>query len=754
MKTISRKIRPVVFGIRFKFSIIMIAGMTFVSILLGFALYNQHVRKINESMKRLSGTVLKGAEDPAAQYLRLRDTLISDDSSPAQKYGARVGLRDSLKKMNTYFKSVIGKERILDIAFIIDIDWDDQEFDFESRNRIQYLYKTQYLYFDQMTGLLFAVRGNRKVFNFTWRDGRYDQQLSPTIFRHFMTNMETELYLGRIEHVQKDEKDYVITGIPLFDNPYHSRLYEFFLDFASTPIDRHAEHHTISYNKYTGWCSRSPVDTSDLTYRELVSKHIETGDQFRTIFIEKIIDSEMNLDYEIGMDTSRKKLLLYQFLLRNYSTARLTPEKRSELRKDFINYLNEKGDTVLLSEFRLHFYKLLKNYGIPPVKLSERPGVWRKFYYYLKHYNMDTRVPEETRELAMITFREDLAGVLGLFLQRTEFSAEMAENRKEIIDLILSILIRAFFIALFFPTLIIRKISRLAEGALEIGRGKLDKKIELKGSDELGRLADIFNIMTHNLKKAQDEMLIKQRMENELITARQIQAALLPEELPVIPGIQFGAYYAAQTESGGDYYDFINLGDNSFGIAIADVSGHGVGSGLVMAMTRTLLHTYCEKTKNTKKIFEQINTYLKKNTASGYFVTMFYGILDLGSLKLTCSSAGHNPGIVLRNGQLMEIPAGGIALGAASTDLFLKHSEIREIKLNRGDYFIQYTDGIDEAMNSDEEEYGLERFHSVLVNNYGKTPVELVSAVIDDVNRFTKKIPQHDDITLIAFRVA
>ncbi len=753
MKASSRKIRPVVFGIRFKFSVIMIAGMTFVSGLIGFALYNQHIRKINDSMKRLSGTVLKGASDPAAQYLRNKDTLISKNSSAARKYAARTGLRKSLKKMNTYFASVIGKEKILDIAFIIDIDWNDPEFDYGSRNKIQYLYKTQYAYFDQRTGRLFTVRGNRRVFNFTWRDGRYDDQLSPTIYKHHMEHIVTDLYLGRKEHVQKGEKDYVITGMPIFDRPYDRRLYWYFLDFSSSQLNRHADHYTIAYNKNNGYCSRTPVDISQLSYRDLVIHHIETDKKFRTIFTERIIDSEMHLDYKIVMDSERKKSLLYRFLVRNYKTVYLPASKRQELRQDFISFLDEKGDTILLSDFRLFFYKLLKQYSIPPKKFSDRPLVWKNFYYYLKYYNIDRRITKTTEDLALISYRKDLAGILGLFLQRKEFSAEMAENKKEIINLIISILIRAFFIALFFPTLIIRKISALSEGALTIGKGRLDKKIELKGSDELGRLADIFNIMTRNLKKAQEEMLIKQRMENELITAQQIQEALLPETLPDIPGIQCAAYYAAQTESGGDYYDFIELDDNSYGITIADVSGHGVGSGLVMAMTRTLLHTYCRKTKNTKKIFEQINSYLKSNTSSNYFVTMFYGILDVKTLKLTYSSAGHNPGIILRKGQLIEVPAGGIALGAASTELFLNHCEIKEVKLNRGDYFIQYTDGIDEAMNSEGEEYGPERFHAVLVKNQGKTPDKLISAVIEDVNTFTRKIPQHDDITLIAIRV-
>ena len=217
----------------------------------------------------------------------------------------------------------------------------------------------------------------------------------------------------------------------------------------------------------------------------------------------------------------------------------------------------------------------------------------------------------------------------------------------------ISILLRAIFLALLFPTFIIRSITRLADGTLAIGKGDFEEENRyIAGSDEIGRLADIFNIMTGNLKKAQEMKIEKMRMERELITAQQIQTALLPETLPHIKGMDFAAYYAAQTESGGDYYDFIDLGAGQLGITIADVSGHGVGSGLVMAMTRTLLHTYSQKILNTKKIFEIINDYLKKNTASNYFVTMFYGILNTETLKLTYSSAGHCQPLLIRDGKI------------------------------------------------------------------------------------------------------
>jgi sigma-B regulation protein RsbU (phosphoserine phosphatase) len=195
------------------------------------------------------------------------------------------------------------------------------------------------------------------------------------------------------------------------------------------------------------------------------------------------------------------------------------------------------------------------------------------------------------------------------------------------------------------------------------------------------------------------------------------------------------------------------LGDGKLGIAIADVSGHGVGSGLVMAMTRTLLHIYCMKSTNTKKIFELINEYLKNNTASNYFVTMFYGILDMRSHLLTYSSAGHSPAMILRKGAIIDLPAGGVALGAASPEIFSRHADIMEFRLQPGDYFIQYTDGVDESMDSRGNEYGIDRFKKALLQGAGKTPVKMIDGVIADIRAFTGATSQHDDITMIICKI-
>ena len=421
------------------------------------------------------------------------------------------------------------------------------------------------------------------------------------------------------------------------------------------------------------------------------------------------------------MKSGNNKKILINFLLGKYNSAHLKPAQFRALINEFISMIDKDlhKDFISLTHIQSIWQYMQKKYAIPMQPKTANSKIWQECYYRLTQYSVPVSADESLDELALISFRKDLAGVLGLFLYRTKYFPEMIKSENEIINLMISILLRAIFLALLFPTFIIRSIRKLADGAVEIGKGNLDKNIEITGSDEIGRLADIFNVMTANLKNAESMKIEKIRMERELLTAQQIQAALLPEKL-VIKGMEFGAYYSAQTESGGDYYDFIELGGGQLGITIADVSGHGVGSRLVMAMTRTLLHTYCTKTLNTKKIVEIINEYLKKNTASNYFVTMFYGILNLDTFKLTYSSAGHCQPILVRNGTIRQMPAGGTALGVIAGDMFSKTIDVKEAQLQKGDYFVQYTDGVDEAMDAGSNEFGHDRFQKALLRNDGK----------------------------------
>ncbi|MCU0846450.1 MAG: SpoIIE family protein phosphatase [Spirochaetes bacterium] len=748
-----RQVRQIRFGIRFKFTLILIAAITFVTAIISFAVFNQNENKIKAAMLRMAAITLKGSSESVENYLQSSNALKTAETKKltAQQKTALINLKnESYKSMTKYFPSVIGKDRILDIPFLIEIDWTDINAGWDRSDQ------AFYWYFDRTTGQLFAEKGRR---------GRDDPLLKPSVLYHYMNNLDFTNHLlmtdilGKKEYeylVKNLERDYIIAGMPFFKKKDSLSLYESYQKFSKSSITSSPVRliYVVRLKKYI----LQSIDGKNYSLQDYISLNKVNRKDFKKQFIERILDNGFELDYLIRPGSIEKARIIYPFMINSFNSSHLNARQKTELYKEFTENLtatmNKSGSMqISLSEIKNIWGKIAVKYGLYPARGTDIRTFWKSFYDYISRnkFEIDTRFTLD--QLAFISYKKDLAGILGIFLRRDYFFTEMEASRHEIINLIISVLIRALFIALFFPTFLIRSISNLADVALEIGKGNLDKKIEIKGSDELGRLADIFNIMTINLKKAQDQMLEKQRMENELKTAQEIQETLLPKEFPKMPRLDFAAYYSAQTESGGDYYDFIPLGGNSIGLAIADVSGHGVGSGLVMAMTRTLLHTYCDKTNNPKKIMEIMNEYLKENTASNYFVTMFYGVLDLDNLSLKYTSAGHNPALVIRNKKLIELTAGGIALGAVSNSVFSGLAETREIKLNPGDYLIQYTDGVDEAMDSSDNEYGLERFHQALITGCGKTPETMINGVVDSLNDFTGKIPQHDDITLFAIRI-
>ncbi|MCP4137902.1 MAG: SpoIIE family protein phosphatase [bacterium] len=738
-----KKIRKVRFGIRFKFSVIMMAGIFFASVLIALAVFKQHERKIKSSMLKQGAIVLKGAVDPSEKYLKIRHFLNSEEAkelSPEQRNAKYKSLQESFKGITGYFSSLGKKVDILDIAFLIDTHWGG-------------LNKPEYIYFERYHN---AVKARYKN----------DSRLSPSIYSHYKKSIDTN---ASYHTVDENEKTFVLVGMPIFQKKTDVRLYEYYTEFKNTSLSSlnaaMSDYYTIQFNRYNKkyWWKKNKNKNKKkksakvrLTLQDYLAAKDKNQKTFKQIFLTRLIDQGKNLDYEIILDTEKKQKTLYYYTIPKLDITHLKKEQLQNLLKEFVKRTGKEisGNRLPIKKLKKIVTRLQKKYGIAWKPKKEMKELWYNFYTaVLRNKKIEITAAKSLEELALASYQQDLAGILGLFLHRHKFFAKVEDDRSEIINLIISILLRCMVIALFLPTFLIRSISTLADGAFEIGKGNLDKKIELKGTDEIGRLADIFNAMTGNLKKAQSEMLIKQRMEEELKTAEQIQATLLPEQLPEVKGIEFGAFYSAQTESGGDYYDVIDLGNKSLGITVADVSGHGVGSGLVMAMTRTLLHTYCKKTANSKKILEIINDYLYENTASNYFVTMFYGVLNLATLKLNYTSAGHNQGILLRKNNLKELPGGGIALGAASNATFTPLADIKELQLQKGDYFIQATDGIDEAMDADNNEFGLERFHKALMENYGKSSQEMVDGVIKKVNKFTGKTPQHDDVTIIILRV-
>jgi len=275
-------------------------------------------------------------------------------------------------------------------------------------------------------------------------------------------------------------------------------------------------------------------------------------------------------------------------------------------------------------------------------------------------------------------------------------------------------------------------------------------QVDVSSHDEMGVLARSFNAMTLSLRRAQDELVEKQLLKQELNIAQEIQQGLLPKKIPVVPGYELAAFYAPAKEVGGDLYDFLRIDDARLGLVVADVSGKSVPGSLGMTMARSVLRAQALSGRGVGETLHKTNEVIQPDIRRGMFVTMFYAVLNASENTLTCANAGHNAAFLARGGKVLEIAPEGIALGLVPAHQFYVDELV--VGLEAGDLLALYTDGVTEAMNAANEEYGDDRFKAALARAAGLPLERALQALLDDVKAFVAGAPPHDDITLVLLR--
>jgi len=267
----------------------------------------------------------------------------------------------------------------------------------------------------------------------------------------------------------------------------------------------------------------------------------------------------------------------------------------------------------------------------------------------------------------------------------------------------------------------------------------------------VGAFADYAAVTMENAKliKASIE---KERMENELEVARNIQSRLLPSENPSCPNLDVDALFVPAFEVGGDYYDYFQLSENKLGFVIADVSGKGVVASYVMAEVKGIFESLARVIENPRELLIATNDILKESLSRNSFVTAIYGVIDKKNGILNFARAGHMPLIVCSEGNVKNYLPKGIGLGLDFGNNFNSNIENMEIKLNNNDIILLYTDGVTESRNAADDEYGFERFKSVIEANCDNSLSEITRNIFQESSLFSKEKQQHDDITLVLFR--
>jgi len=235
----------------------------------------------------------------------------------------------------------------------------------------------------------------------------------------------------------------------------------------------------------------------------------------------------------------------------------------------------------------------------------------------------------------------------------------------------------------------------------------------------------------------------------ELIQARKIQMGMLPQSVPKISGFQIAAHSSPAVAVGGDFYDFIQLGDNKMGIVIGDAVGHGIAAALLMTMTLTDFRSMAPRYVSAAEVLNSVNRRLMQCMQTRAFVTSIYAVLDRTSNRLTCAMAGMQPLLIkAKSGECISIEPSDLPLGASRKIQYQSSS----VQMEMGDTLVLYTDGIPESVNENDEFYSFERLEKTLAENSGADAQELLDAVITDVRQFSGDHPQEDDITMVALK--
>lgn len=246
----------------------------------------------------------------------------------------------------------------------------------------------------------------------------------------------------------------------------------------------------------------------------------------------------------------------------------------------------------------------------------------------------------------------------------------------------------------------------------------------------------------------------KKRLDHDLEIARDIQRILLPAEAPAINGFQISGINVPARQVSGDYFDYIRVDEGRLGVAIADVSGKGVPASLIMAICRSVLRAEAAGNPSPADVLRKVNRQLYPDIKEDMFISMAYLILDHERDGVTLARGGHDAPLLYKR-QLQSvtpIKSPGMVLGIDSGNVFDRLTADFAVPLERDDCLVLYTDGVTEALNTEGDEFGLERTIEAVRASATDGAQAIVKRVIDDVRNFTGSNPQNDDITLIAIR--
>jgi len=311
--------------------------------------------------------------------------------------------------------------------------------------------------------------------------------------------------------------------------------------------------------------------------------------------------------------------------------------------------------------------------------------------------------------------------------------------------LLFDVYLIATIMAIYMIVGLSRAVNRLSRATAAVRSGNFDQRIPVRRRDQLGDLQRSFNEMSADLQSLVAAAAQKEALEKELAIARDLQKSLIPSNLPIREGVEFATLFEPSAAIGGDYFDVLRLSEDELAVIIADVSGHGLSSGLRMAMVKAALLILVEETNEPEEIFRRLDRVVRDGRA---FVTATLGLIDLETGTLRLLNAGHPPTYLIRRGEAREIllpssPLGGLGRTYAH----------ETVALERGDVVVWLSDGLIEAADAAGEPFG---YDSVLRTLQGfpddVSAADVRNRLLAGVERHVGSQPPGDDRTLMVMR--
>lgn len=374
----------------------------------------------------------------------------------------------------------------------------------------------------------------------------------------------------------------------------------------------------------------------------------------------------------------------------------------------------------------------------------------REFYNKAGKIFWDLSTPIFVKNMHWGVFR------LGFKVEDDKYFSRLNRNFFLLLLSIVIIIILIIYFATYYMT---KPFQNLYYGLGMLSKGEFTKRIPSPNSpnsrDEVGDLIKLFNNMANYIEKyiskLKKEIVIKQRIENELQIGYQLQMSFLPKIFPPFPEFKEFDIHAVMKPArqvGGDFYDFFMLDSGKLFIAIGDVSGKGISASLHMAITKTLLRSKCNIDHSAGEILTNLNYELSINNDELFFVTVFLGILDIKTGSFNFSNGGHNPPMLLKNKSSsinMIEDTEGMALGV---DENFKY-RTKTIELGSGDKIFFYTDGATDAIDIDGKIFNEARLEKAFKYFQDQPLKECVESILKTIREYSKKTYQVDDITLM-----